>query len=56
LAAGREGSRVAGLGGGARLLGGFESADLFLEIAHELGMDPAVVAERAKASWELVGL
>jgi sugar phosphate isomerase/epimerase len=38
------------------MLGGFESADLSLEIAHELGAEPAVVEERAKASWELVGL
>jgi len=35
---------------------GFGSAAVFLEIAHELGEEPAVVVERAKASWDVVGL
>jgi sugar phosphate isomerase/epimerase len=38
------------------LLAGFGTADLFLEIAHELGEEPAVVVERAKAGWGVVGL
>jgi sugar phosphate isomerase/epimerase len=38
------------------LMSGFSSADVFLEIAHELGEESAVVVERAKASWDVVGL
>jgi hypothetical protein len=38
------------------LMSGFSAADVFLEIAHELGEEPAVVVERAKASWDVVGL
>jgi sugar phosphate isomerase/epimerase len=39
------------------LIGGLGGApDLFLEIAHELGEEPEVVVERARATWGVVGL
>jgi sugar phosphate isomerase/epimerase len=38
------------------LMADFSAADVFLELAHELGEEPDVVVERAKASWDVVGL